>query len=173
MFGESTLVLGTSSQGLIPCIPTNFENGEHLVEYNKAYCFKLEDVSFPGIEKEKLYKLYQDGRVSSSFIQLWLESQFNLKYVNGNGYDHLDEKQNKYELKSLTKYGCNLCPSHMVGSGRKKDISLFREEASKINFIISDITNFPEIKVVFKTGEEIVRLYPNAVIAKNDKKIFV
>jgi hypothetical protein len=144
-----------------------------MFEYNKVYTFDLKGkVKFNDLNEETLYNLFKDGRVSTPFLQLAIEDWFGLTYVDAKGYDYTDKEDNKYELKTFTSNGCKLCPSSMIGVGRKKDLQKFVEGALKISYIIADITSFPAIQIVFKTGKDLVADYPKAEISKTNRKIF-
>lgn len=144
-----------------------------MFEYDKIYTFDLKgQIKFNDLKEQILYNLFKDGRVSTPFLQLAIENWFGLTYVDAKGYDYLDVEGNKYELKTFTANGCKLCPSSMIGVGRKKDLEKFVEGAIKISYIIADITSFPTINIVFKNGKDLVAQYPKAEISKTDRKIF-
>jgi hypothetical protein len=80
----------------------------------------------------------------------------------------------KYEHKSFTKGGCIFAPSNMVGSGRKIDEGIVNEHINntKLTYIITDITEFPVIRVRFVDGKSLIKQYPNCKISKTKKAQF-
>ena len=66
----------------------------------------------------------------------------------GAGYDLLDERGQKWEVRSVTKSGVYFCPSYMVGSGRRFDESGFLDKLREVSgYILSEVTKFPRIPV--------------------------
>jgi hypothetical protein len=152
------------------------ETETHQVEFNKVFEFDFGgQVQFGDLPLEEVYELYKDGRVSSKFLEHYIPIWFpELKFVDQDGYDHIDANGVKYDLKGFTiSSGAGYAPSNMVGAGRKINISEMHAHAKTINYIFSDITKFPEIRIIFKTGEDMVRDYPNGKIKPNQRdKLF-
>lgn len=62
------------------------------------------------------------------------------------GYDVIDSKGNKWEVRSITKDGIYFCPSYMVGSGRSFEEQGFLVKLKEIKgYIVSDVESFPEV----------------------------
>jgi hypothetical protein len=142
-------------------------------EYDKVYPFDLTDqVLFGPLSTEILYKVCKDGRVASKFLEHSMTRWFpELNFVDKSGYDYEDNNGRRYDLKSFTRRGCNYSPSHMIGAGRKLDMDQFREHASHIDYIISDITCFPEVFIVFKRGTDLLEQYPSGKISVGFRKV--
>jgi hypothetical protein len=144
------------------------------IEFNKKYEFDFTDqVQFGVLPKEEVYKLYQDGRVSSKFLEHYIPIWFpDLTYVDMEGYDHVHKNNplDRYDLKGFTKGGAGYAPSNMIGAGRKINISEMHAHAKTINYIFSDIVDFPKISIIFKTGEELIRDYPKGKIKLNQRE---
>lgn len=122
-----------------------------LNEISKALKITTEDV--------KLY--FTDGR-RVSFI---LERRICYEVVKGKlapsegaGFDLIDPKGNKWEVRSITRGGIYFCPSYMVGSGRRFEENGFVNKLNEIEgYIVSDVESFPNVpfwiinkKVVYK-----------------------
>ena len=64
----------------------------------------------------------------------------------GAGFDLVDNKGKKWEVRSITRSGIYFCPSYMVGSGRSFDEEGFLNKLKEIEgYIVSDIELFPNI----------------------------
>ena len=135
------------------------------IELNKTYTFAIENFSFDVLTREELIKRYKDGRPFSHFIEPWLTTKFPLKHIEGcKSYDHVDNDQLKYDEKTFTALGCKLPPSGMIGGSRRIDTDVFHGKAKELIYIIVSNVNFPEIKVRFAKGEELIARYPKGTI---------
>jgi len=143
------------------------------IEYNKSYVFDFTGkVSFGDLPEKLLYKMFQDGRVASKFLENYVPNWFTeLDFVDGKGFDHVHKTTGrKFDLKSFTKKGANYAPSNMVGKGRKVVLEVLHEHAKEIDYIFSDISNFPTVKLTFVHGTELVEKYPSGKISPKEKK---
>lgn len=123
-------------------------------------------VQFGDMPVELLNKLFQDGRVASKFLEHTIPTWFpDLEFVDAKGYDHVSKStKRRYDLKGFTKGGASYAPSTMLGAGRKINKKELHEHAETIDYIISDVTEFPKVRVVFKKGTDLVRDYPSGKI---------
>ena len=140
---------------------------------NTVYEFDLTGkVQFGDMPAEYLYKLFRDGRVASKFLEHTVPTWFpDLEFVDQKGYDHVSKTTGrKYDLKGFTARGASYAPSNMLGAGRKIDESVLHEHAETIDYILSDITEFPKVRIVFKSGSDLVKTYPNGKIPFKEKK---
>lgn len=143
------------------------------IQLNKVYTFDLTGkVQFGDMPTELLHKLFQDGRVASKFLEHTLPTWFpDLEFVDAEGYDHVSKSNGrKYDLKGFTKGGASYAPSNMLGAGRKIDTRVLHEHANSIDYILSDITAFPQVRIVFKAGADLVRDYPTGKIPVAQKQ---
>jgi hypothetical protein len=139
-----------------------------------VYEFDLEgQVKFGSMPLDHLHKLFQDGRVASKFLEHTIPTWFeDLDFVDSVGYDHVSKTTGrKYDLKGFTKGGACYAPSTMLGAGRKIDKVVLHEHAKSIDYILSDITEFPKIRIVFKSGSDLVNTYPTGKISFKSKKV--
>lgn len=143
------------------------------IKFNKTYDFDLTGkVQFGNLPLEEIHELFKDGRVASKFLEHYIPIWFpEVKFVDEDGYDHIDKQGVKYDLKGFTKGGAGYAPSNMIGAKRKINVAEMHAHAKTINYIFSDITEFPKVRVVFKTGEDMVRDYPNGKIPSKQKDI--
>jgi hypothetical protein len=143
---------------------------------NQVHRFTLSNVAFDCLPPEQLAKIFNDGRVFSHLIEPWLAEKFPITHVTGNKeYDFIDNSdQNiKSDAKTFTAGGCNFRPSNMIGSRRKFDQTLFEEKANKLIYILVSNINFPEIRVKFISGADLIVQYPKGKIPYADYgKIF-
>jgi len=132
------------------------------IEFDKVFEFDLTNkVMFGDLTKDELIEVYRDGRQSAPVMERQLVHWFpQLTYVNQKGYDHIDTDGNRYDHKSFTIGGLRFAPSTMIGAGRKIDVEVAKLHARETNYICCDITNFPKIKVIFKTGRDLMAKFP-------------
>ncbi|MEM4255425.1 MAG: hypothetical protein QXR53_03815 [Candidatus Norongarragalinales archaeon] len=92
---------------------------------------------------------FTDGRRVSFLLERRLAYEVlhgKLAPSEGAGFDLLDSKGGKWEVRSITKAGIYFSPSYMVGSGRSFGKEGFLKKLREIEgFIISDIESFPDI----------------------------
>lgn len=144
------------------------------VNLNEIFEFDLTGkVGFGDMPIESLYELFKDGRVASKFLENIIPSWFpELTFVDQDGYDHINEVTNvKYDLKGFTRGGANYAPSTMIGAGRKINKEQMHAHAQTINYIFSDITEFPKVRIIFKTGTEMIEKFPTGKITKKQRNI--
>jgi hypothetical protein len=135
------------------------------IDYNTIYYFDFTGrISFGELSKETVYQLFQDGRVISKFLEHYVPIWFpELKFVDASGYDHVDVATGlkKWDLKGFTiKSGARYMPSNMIGGGRVKNLQEAHAHAHTIDYIFSDIIDFPKIRIQFKSGTELVTRFP-------------
>jgi len=144
----------------------------HLNSYmllNKVYTFKVKQPTFGNLSIEQVNRLYKDGRMSK-FLELEMTQLFPLlDYVDKNGHDYemkseVQDFSPKIEMKCFTQRGLKFMPSSMIGVGRKIDIEKFHEKANDLTYLFCDIVEFPEIKVIFKRGDELIDKFPRGSI---------
>jgi hypothetical protein len=143
------------------------------VELNKTYSFDLTGkVQFGDMPAEQLHKLFQDGRVASKFLEHTIPTWFpDLVFEDGVGYDHkATSTGRRYDLKGFTKGGACYAPSNMLGAGRKINEAEVHAHANEIDYIFSDITEFPKVRIIFKSGADMVEQWPSTKIPKADKE---
>lgn len=146
------------------------------VQLNKTYTFDLTGkVQFGDMPEAAVYELFKDGRVASKFLEHTIPTWFeDLEFVDGVGYDHVSKSNGrKYDLKGFTKGGACYAPSNMLGAGRKIVESEVHAHAQEIDYIFSDITDFPRVRIIFKTGTDMVEQWPSTKVPAKDKaKLF-
>ena len=141
------------------------------IKYNTTFTHILENFSFGNIPKSIIIDTYKDGRAFSHFIEPWLAVNYPLIHIKGcKKHDHTDvnDENVKYDQKTFTKRGCKFMPSNMIGEGRTFNKEIFEEKAKKLIYIIVSNIYFPEIKIKFVRGVELIADYPNGVIPLKD-----
>ena len=138
------------------------------INYDTIYHFDLTNkVRFGDLSEFTIYKLFKDGRVASKFLENHIPVWFpELEFVDADGYDHVDVATGKlkWDLKGFTKGGASYVPSSMLGAGRTINLQEAHDHANTIDYIFSDITKFPKIRIQFKTGTELVTKFPKGKI---------
>jgi hypothetical protein len=143
--------------------------------FNTTIVRKISNVSFDTLTPEVLKELFTDGRIFSHFIEHMLAQDYGLRHVKGcKGYDIVDPSnpEIKYEQKTFTQNGCKIMPSNMIGQGRHFDMSVFHEKAAGLNYIIVSNIAFPELKIKFIKGSDLISQYPNGEIKLKDHDKF-
>ena len=140
------------------------------IDYDTIYHFDLTDrVQFGEMPDATLYKIFQDGRIISKFLEHYIPIWFpEVKFVDARGHDHVDVATGlkKWDLKGFTiKSGARYMPSNMIGGGRTKNLQEAHAHAHTIDYIFSDVIDFPKIRIQFKTGTELVTRFPSGEIA--------
>jgi len=150
------------------------ENNLEIIEnikYNTTFIHKIDILGFGNLEQSAIINIYKDGRPFSHFIEPWLAINYPLIHVTGcKKYDHIDinDENIKYDQKTFTARGCKFMPSNMIGEGRKFDKNIFEEKAKKLIYIIISNVEFPEIKIKFVKGIDLIVDYPNGKIPSKD-----
>jgi len=141
------------------------------MKFNQVYQFTLPMPTFDNFSQQEVVEIYKNGSAFSHFIERWLAKKFPITHVKGcKEYDFTDNAnpEIKYDAKTLTAGGCKYYPSSMIGTGRKFDQELFEQKANKLIYIIVSNILFPEIRVKFVTGFDLLIQYPNGVIPYAD-----
>ena len=143
------------------------------IELNKTYNFNIDSVSFGSIPKVRIHEFFKDGRVASFFLEEQLPHWFpELTRIEGNkDHDHVDTLGRKYDAKNFTKGGLRFMPSNQMGAGRKFNETIAHEKADKLVYICCDIVDFPKVRVVFKSGKELVKSYPKCSVPTKDREV--
>lgn len=137
--------------------------------HNQVFTHTIEDISFGNIPTTILREIFTDGRAFSHLIEPWLAVNYPLTHIKGcQKHDHVDIENAKYDQKTFTKRGCNFMPSNMIGEGRTFNKEVFEEKASKLIYIIVSNIHFPEIKIKFIKGIDLLVNYPNGKIPLKD-----
>jgi hypothetical protein len=142
-------------------------------EYNKTYEYTV-SAAFGDLTQDEVNTLFQDGRVASKFLELHLTKWFpELEFVDAKGYDHVNKlDKRKLDAKCFTKGGLGYAPSNMLGAGRKINEDVAHEHANEIDYIATDIVNFPTVLVRFVKGSDLVAKYPKCKVPFNDRSNF-
>tara|TARA_B100000287_G_C20643358_1_gene784289 strand:+ start:238 stop:708 length:471 start_codon:yes stop_codon:yes gene_type:complete len=144
------------------------------IELNKVYEFDLTGkMSFGDISIDRLYDFFKDGRNASFMLEEQLTHWFtDLTRVEGNkDHDHFDSNGVLYDAKNFTKGGLRFMPSNQMGAGRKFNETIAHEKADKLVYICCDIVDFPKVRVVFKSGKELVKSYPKCSVPRKDREV--
>ena len=111
------------------------------------------------LSEDEVRAYFTDGRRVSFILERRLMREVlggRLADSEGDGYDVLDRKGRKWEVRSVTRGGIYFCPSYMVGSGRKFDCDGFLRKLDDIyGYAISDVTGFPQVPYWLVTAAEV------------------
>ena len=141
------------------------------IKHNTTYIHTIEDFSFGNLPQSAVIDILKDCRPFSHFIEPWLAIHYPLIHIKGcKKYDHTDinNENVKYDQKTFTKAGCKFMPSNMIGEGREFNKEIFEEKAKQLIYIIVSNVNFPEIKIKFVKGIDLIVDYPTGKIPSKD-----
>jgi hypothetical protein len=142
------------------------------IQLNVTFNHTIEGVSFDILPKEILIDMFKDGRLFSHVIEQWLAQKYRLlKHIKGcqcHDLVNIADENIKYEQKTFTKHGCSFTPSNMKGEGRKFNQTIFEEKTKKLIFIIVSTIDFPNIKIKFICGNDLILSYPKGKIPFKD-----
>lgn len=124
--------------------------------------------------KETDVRLYfTDGRRISFMLERRLAYEIlngQLAPSEGAGYDLIDAKGGKWEVRSISRGGIYFSPSYMVGSGRSFNKKGFLKKLKEIKgYIISDIESFPEIPFWVIPVEQVTQWWEKGKLGKTTK----
>lgn len=142
------------------------------VELNKTFNHTIENYTFGNLSDEICKEIFKDGRAFAHFIEYWIAENYPLIHVKGcKDHDFTDKNfpEILYDEKTFTKNGCSFCPSNMLGQGRVFDEEIFQEKTNKMVFCIVSNINFPEIKLRFVHGVDLITKYPKGNIPLSDE----
>ena len=152
-------------------IESNKLESASQISLNITYTHTIEEFKFGNVPHSIMTEILKDGRAFSHFIELWLSINYKLIHIKGcKDHDFIDynDKNIKYDQKTFTKLGCKFMPSNMIGEGRKFNKEIFEEKAKKLIYIIVSNINFPEIKIKFVRGDNLIIDYPDGKIPLKD-----
>ena len=140
-------------------------------ELLKTYTFQLCNVGFDCLSPTVLKSIFKDGRAFSHLIEPWLADKFNLLHEKGCKHFDFKDKNNPQILideKTFTKRGLSFTPSNMKGQGRSFDKDIFEKKTKSLVFCCVSNIDFPEIKVKFIEGKDLIEKYPKGYIPLKD-----
>ena len=155
------------------------------LEFNKVYEIDLGDLSHGGMSHEEMIAHYKGNSSPLSFI---MEKILEKMFPNDLVYDHSQEKipfKNReicirpdlrdlltrtvlFDQKAFNDKGGSYSRSKNKGAGRKHDQEENDAWVKAQNFIWTDFTNLPKVRVIVLTGEDILERFPH----KNGKISF-
>lgn len=125
------------------------------------------------VKPEDIREYLTDGRRVSFIIErrlMWEHTDWSLAPSEGAGYDLMDPKGDKWEVRSITRQGVYFNPSNQVGSGRSFDEAGFQEKLSGIKgFILSDIVGFPTVDIFVVPVANVIRWHASGMLGANAK----
>jgi len=145
------------------------------IELDKTFNHTISDYGFGNLSNTKCKEILRDGRVFAHFVEVWICENYPLIHVKGcKKYDFTDKNYPVilYDEKTFTQRGCNFAPSSMRGSGRNFDEKIFIEKTVKLIFCIVSNIDFPNIKIRFVRGTNLIAKYPNGKIPLKDHHSF-
>lgn len=121
------------------------------------------------IAKDDVEAYFRDGRRISFILERRLRDSLGWKLApsEGAGYDLVDRAGVYWEVRSVSK-SVYFCPSYMVGSGRRFELTGFMAKLSNLGgYICSDITLFPKVPVFVVPATLVRELYESNSLGPN------
>lgn len=121
------------------------------------------------IGDQHVLEYFKDGRRVSFVIERRLAEMLGgvIADSENSGYDIKDKKNQKWEVRSLTKK-IYFCPSYMIGSGRNFTEEGFISKLKEIHgYIVADVLQFPTVPYWMLEKEQILTWYDNQELGKN------
>lgn len=147
---------------------------KHVVEPVGELHWNLDEVAAAlHLTMQETRDYFTDGRRVSFILERRICREIiggRLSPSEGAGFDLIDLCGRKWEVRSVTRGGIYFCPSYMVGSGRKFTESGFLEKLDEIEgYVVSDVTQFPDIPVWKLSVETVRRWYDNGQLGAGTK----
>lgn len=150
---------------------TNDEK-EPSVKLNTTFNHTIENYSFGNLSGETCIETLKDGRPFSHFIEPWLAEKYPLTHIKGcKKHDFTDKIHPEilYDEKTFTKKSaCDFRPSNMKGAKREHNQEIFVEKTKNLIICVVSNIDFPNIKIRFVRGENLLIDYPNGKIPLKD-----
>lgn len=125
------------------------------------------------ISEDDVREYFTDGRRVSFIIERRLAKEVlkgTLAPSEGAGYDLIDPKGKKWEVRSISNNGVYFCPSYMVGSGRFFNKKGFLQKLDEIEgYVISDVESFPDIPFWIINGDQVRTWWNNRDLGTSTK----
>ena len=140
-------------------------------ELLKTYTFQLCNIGFDNLPVNVLQTIFKDGRAFSHLIEPWLADKFGLIHEKGcKNFDFKDKSNPEILIdeKTFTRRGLSFTPSNMKGQGRTFDKEVFEKKTNSLVFCCVSNIDFPEIKVKFIAGKDLLKKYPKGIIPLKD-----
>ena len=154
--------------------------------FDSIYTFDLTgQVQFGSLPTELINQLFRNGTTASKFMEHHISIWFpEFEFVDQRGYDYIHTATDaRWELKGFTPAsGTRYQPSRMIGGGRQDAVSeqyctdfkrLLTEHitANDLNYIITDIVDFPIVRVTFKRGVDLLAAWPMGHIVFKEREL--
>ena len=143
-------------------------------EPNGTIVWKIEEIAQAlRISVEDVREYFTDGRRVSFILERRIAHEIlkgTLAPTEGAGFDIVDSKGGKWEVRSISKGGIYFCPSYMVGSGRSFDEDGFLNKLSEIRgYITADIESFPQIPFWIIYSEQVLTWWKEGKLGTTSK----
>lgn len=122
-----------------------------------------------GVRPDDVIDNLKDGRAASRWMESMIKHQMSLD-GHDNDSDSYDvrDKQDKWEVRTLTNNGVYFCPNNMRGQGRAFEEEGFLEKLNEVEgYIICDVRKIPEIKFAVLSNVAVLDAYERGDLNKS------
>lgn len=139
--------------------------GKRSLDFNRVYQIDLtKRMQIGSIPENILYDIFRDGRAIGLIIEHLVQYEFSgLTRVCGDESSAFDLIKTDFRIpvriqcKTFKDDSCKLCPSKMLGKGRKFDLDGFNEYLEKIDsYLLVKNSDFPRLKILLLNKSSIV-----------------
>jgi hypothetical protein len=125
------------------------------------------------LTKDEVKRYFTDGRRVSFLVDRRIAREVlhgQLPIDEGKPHDVIDAKQQKWEVRSVTKHGVYFCPSYMVGSQRKFNGKGFENKLKAISgYVIADVASFPKVPYWIIPASVVAMWWENGELGSKQK----
>lgn len=112
---------------------------------------------------------FKDGRRIAFLVERRLAAVEDLLLADSEGasYDLKERTGERWEVRTVTKGGVFLCPSHMVGAGRKFELKGWLDKVASVKgFILVDVDLFPQCRYWAIMSEDVLSWWDRGLLGK-------
>ncbi|MEO0082152.1 MAG: hypothetical protein ABIL25_07665 [candidate division WOR-3 bacterium] len=139
----------------------SFEHDDTVADRGMMLAWSIPEIAKAlKIDEKDVKEYFTDGRRVSFLLERRIAKRLDwvLAPSEGAGYDLVDPKGRRWEVRSITKGGIYFGPSYDVGSGRSYTERGFREKIGQLaGYVLCDIESFPRIPFWIISVKQVLR----------------
>lgn len=122
-----------------------------------------------GVRHQDVITNLKDGRAASKWMESMIKHQMGLDghETDSDSYDVRD-KNDKWEVRTLTDNGVHFCPNNMKGKGRSFSEQGFLDKLNEVEgYIICNVRQIPQIKFTVLSNVSVLDAYERGDLNKS------